>query len=190
MNNNIKRFPIYDVGYVFNPIVNKYDIEKLKFKNIEIDYPCRLDAMAIDPSAVVYNDELKYQPGEVVISIEKFINIKIKVIDQKGGKVEISDKTKRAVLAKHAYSLITKALNIYPSLFIEVIDSDIPKHCGFGSSSSTIAGVSAAINELYGNPINAIDLIKYVASNHGEEVSDQDTEHLKAVQCIGGGANS
>ena len=82
------------------------------------------------------------------------------------------------------------ALNVSPSLEITVDDNNIPKHCGFGSSSSTISAVSAAINELYGCPIKNVDLIKYLASNHGEEISDDDHENLKVVQCIGGGATN
>ena len=82
------------------------------------------------------------------------------------------------------------ALNIFPSLDIDVDDDDIPKHCGFGSSSSTISAVASAINELYSCPINDKDLIKYLASNHGEEISDNDEENLKVVQCIGGGATN
>ena len=82
------------------------------------------------------------------------------------------------------------ALNVFPSLDIDVDDNDIPKHCGFGSSSSTISAVASAINELYSCPINDKDLIKYLASNHGEEISDNDEENLKVVQCIGGGATN
>ena len=81
-------------------------------------------------------------------------------------------------------------LNFSDSLYIDVNDDDIPKHTGFGSSSSTIAAVAASINEMYGCPIDNNDLIKYLASNHGEEVSDQDEDNLKLVQCIGGGATN
>ena len=35
-------------------------------------------------------------------------------------------------------------LKFKDSFFIDVNDNDIPKHCGFGSSSSTIAAVAAA----------------------------------------------
>lgn len=185
-------FPIIKAGYIFNAFSGIIDNKNysLRLREIDINYPCRLDAMAINPAAVCYNSDMIFTPGEVVISIKKFINVKIKVVDENGGQLSISSNTKRKVLVKHAYLLMCKALNISPSLFIEVDDKDILKHCGFGSSSSTIAAVSAAMNELYGCPIKNEDLIKYLASNHGEEVSDNDTDNLKVVQCIGGGATN
>lgn len=184
-----KTFPVIKAGYIFNPL--KLEIEpNLKLNYIEINYPCRLDAMAINPAAVVYNSDMIFTPGEVVISLNKFIKVRIKVISEHGGKLLISKETKRKVLVKHAYLLLCSALNISPSLEIDVDDNNIPKHCGFGSSSSTISAVAAAINELYGCPIKNEDLIKYLASNHGEEISDDDAENLKVVQCIGGGATN
>ena len=75
-------------------------------------------------------------------------------------------------------------LHFEDSFEIDVNDDGIPKHCGFGSSSSTIAAVAASINELYDCPIPNNELIKYLASNHGEEVSDEDEDNLKMVQCI------
>lgn len=131
-----------------------------------------------------------FTPGEVVVSLKKFIKVKVTVTSDKGGVLNISESTKRKVLVKHAYLLMCDALNVTPSLDIEVDDNDIPKHCGFGSSSSTISAVAAAINELYSCPINDKDLIKYLASNHGEEISDNDNDNLKVVQCIGGGATN
>lgn len=91
---------------------------------------------------------------------------------------------------KHAYKIITKTLNINPSIKVDVDSSEIIKHSGFGSSSSTITEVSAAINELYGCPLENEKLIKFLASNHGEEVDDDNEEDLKMVQCIGGGATN
>ena len=187
----MKKFPIIDAGYVFNEFKKESEIlPTLKLTQIVIDYPCRLDAMAINPLAVCYNDSMIFTPGEVVISLEKFIRVKVKVDNENGGQLNISPTTKRKVLVKHAYLLMCKALGVSPSLTIDVDDNDIPKHCGFGSSSSTIASVSASINELYGCPIPNEDLIKYLASNHGEEIDDHDEDHLKVVQCIGGGATN
>ena len=187
----IKRFPIVKAGHIFNEYYKKNSKKNiLKYEEIEVNYPCRLDAMAINPAAVTYNDTMVFTPGEVVISVEKYINVKIKVTNSEGGELLISDRTKRKVLIKHAYLLMCNALNVNPSLEIDVDDTEIPKHCGFGSSSSTISAVSVAINELYGNPILLKDLIKYLASNHGEEVSDSNNEDLKVVQCIGGGATN
>ncbi len=184
-------FPIINAGHIFNKY-NKNDgtSKKIIYNHININYPCRLDAMAINPSAVCYNSHMIFTPGEVVISLNKYINVEIKVKSEQDGKLIISDSTKRKVLVKHAYLLMCDALNVNPSLEIYVDDKNIPKHCGFGSSSSTIAAVAVAINELYGCPISNSDLIKYLASNHGEEITDEDTEHLKVVQCIGGGATN
>ena len=185
-----KQFPIIKAGYIFNEFTKKINKPCLEKEIITINYPCRLDAMAINPAAVCYNDSMVFTPGEVVFSLAKFIKVKIEVLDPTGGVIEISKRTKRKVLAKHSYLLMCSALKVNPSLKIDVNDSDIPKHCGFGSSSSTIAAVAAAINELYGCPIDNKDLIKYLASNHGEEVSDDNPDELKVVQCIGGGATN
>ena len=184
-------FPIIKAGFIFNSYPRKGNLcPLLKYNSIDIDYPCRLDAMAINPAAVCYNSEMVFTPGEVVISLKKFIHVSIKVISEDGGVLKISDKTRRKSLVKHAYLLMCDALDVSPSLEIEVLDTDIPKHVGFGSSSSTIASVAAAINELYSKPIPDEELIKYLASNHGEEVSNSDEDNLKVVQCIGGGATN
>lgn len=184
-------FPIIKAGFIFNSYPRKGNLYPLlKYNSIEINYPCRLDAMAINPAAVCYNSEMVFTPGEVVISLKKYIHVSIKVISETGGELKISDKTRRKSLVKHAYLLMCDALEVSPSLEIEVLDNDIPKHVGFGSSSSTIASVAAAINELYSKPIPDEELIKYLASNHGEEVSNSDEDNLKVVQCIGGGATN
>ncbi len=188
---NSDKFPIIEAGHIFNEFSGKLEkCVKLEKKSVEIDYPCRLDAMAINPAAVCYNNDMVFTPGEVVISLKKFIRVKIIVNAEDKGILNISDKTKRKVLVRHAYLLMCQALKVNPSLSIEVDDNDIPKHCGFGSSSSTIASVAAAINELYSCPILNSDLIKYLASNHGEEITDSDENNLKVVQCIGGGATN
>lgn len=185
-----KIFPIIKAGYIFNKFTAQKSPVVLNTKKIELNYPCRLDAMAINPAAVCYNDSMIFTPGEVVVSLQKYIKVKIVVKGLTGGILNISDTTKRKVLVKHAYLLMCDALGVLPSLDIDVDENDIPKHCGFGSSSSTIAAVAAAINEIYSKPICEDDLIKYLASNHGEEVSNSDDENLKVVQCIGGGATN
>lgn len=186
-----KNFPIIKAGFIFNKFNSKVRTPViLKKQEINIEYPCRLDAMAINPAAVCYNSSMIFTPGEIVISLKKFIKVKITVRNIRGGILNISESTRRKVLVKHAYLLMCDALNVFPSIDIEVDDSGIPKHCGFGSSSSTISAVASAINELYGCPIEDRDLIKYLASNHGEEISDDDDENLKVVQCIGGGATN
>lgn len=187
----IPRFPKFKAGYIFNEYTDKIDKNlQLKYYKIKTEYPCRIDAMAINPSAVCYNGKSVFTPGEVVISINRKIKVNIEVISENGGILEISERTQRKVLIRHAYGIISKTLNVNPSLKIDVDSSEIIKHCGFGSSSSTIAAVASAINELYGCQINNKKLIKFLASNHGEEISDENEEDLKLVQCIGGGATN
>lgn len=188
---SVKRFPIFKAGYIFNEFKGTLkENYSLKYSKVMVNYPCRLDAMAIDPSAVCYNDDMIFTPGEVVISANMKIKVTVKLIDKDNGNLVISKTTKRKVLVKHAYYLITKVLKVNPSLEIDVYDNDIPKHCGFGSSSSTITAVASAINELYGCPIKNSDLIKYLASNHGEEIDNANENDLKLVQSIGGGATN
>ena len=43
---------------------------------------------------------------------------------------------------------------------------------------------------MYGCPVPNKELIKFLASNHGEEITDENEEELKLVQCIGGGATN
>lgn len=82
MNND--KFPIIEAGHVFNEFSGKLNKDvKLENKSIEIDYPCRLDAMAINPAAVCYNTDMVFTPGEVVISLKKFIKVKLVVNDEK-----------------------------------------------------------------------------------------------------------
>lgn len=184
----VNKFPIYKAGQVFNEFTGEIKKSiRLKYNKISISYPIRLDAMAINPAAVCYNEDLLFTPGEVVVSASKFIKVNIKVINGQN-ELEIGCNTRRKVLVKHSYYLMKKIIGFNESLYIDVEDSDIPKHCGFGSSSSTIAAVAVAINEMYSHPIDDRDLIKYLAGNHGEEICDENENELKLVQCIGGGA--
>ena len=186
----MKKFSKYRYDYIFNKyqgkLIKNYNLCK---EGLIVKYPCRLDAMAINPAAVCYNDSMIFTPGEVVISTKKYIIVTIKKIAD-NDKLIISKRTKRKVLVKHAYYLMKDVLKFHDSFYIDVNDDGIPKHCGFGSSSSTIAAVAASINEMYGCPISNESLIKYLASNHGEEISDDDEDNLKMVQCIGGGATN
>lgn len=187
----IDRFPTFKAGHIFNKYPCTIDENlKLKYDKINLEYPCRMDAMAINPAAVCYNDDLIFTPGEVVVSLNRKIKVSVEIISETGGVLEISDRTQRKVLIKHAYKIMSTTLKVNPSVRIDVDSSEVIKHCGFGSSSSTIAAVASAINELYGCPIPNKELIKFLASNHGEEITDENEEDLKLVQCIGGGATS
>ena len=137
----VKRFPIYKYDYIFNKFNSKLvNNVKLCYESIEINYPCRLDAMAINPSAVCYNDSMVFTPGEVVISAEKFINVKVKVMDA-DKKLEIGENTKRKVLVKHAYALMKDVLKFDDALYIDVDDKDIQKHSGFGFLCYTVGSL-------------------------------------------------
>ena len=187
----IDRFPTFKAGHIFNKYPYTIDENlKLKYDKINLEYPCRMDAMAINPAAVCYNDDLIFTPGEVVVSLNRKIKVSVEIISETGGVLEISDRTQRKVLIKHAYKIMSTTLKVNPSVRIDVDSSEVIKHCGFGSSSSTIAAVASAINELYGCPIPNKELIKFLASNHGEEITDENEEDLKLVQCIGGGATN
>lgn len=187
----IDRFPTFKAGHIFNKYPYTIDENlKLKYDKINLEYPCRMDAMAINPAAVCYNDDLIFTPGEVVVSLNRKIRVSVEIISEIGGLLEISERTQRKVLIKHAYKIMSTTLKVNPSVRIDVDSSEVIKHCGFGSSSSTIAAVASAINELYGCPIPNKELIKFLASNHGEEITDENEEDLKLVQCIGGGATN
>lgn len=179
-------FKPYLIGTIHNPLKldKKY---KPKYESIEIEFPSRLNAMAIDPSKITQNKNLVYTPGEIVFSVSLFK--RIKVSKNSTGQIIVSNTTKRRVLVSHAVILMQKALNDASGLTVEVDNQNEIRHAGLGSSSSVIAGVAAAINELYGNPISERDLVKYVAQNHGEEIDGQN-EYLNPVQCIGGSAVS
>ena len=187
----VDRFPTFKAGYIFKKYPYTLDENlQLKYDKIDLEYPCRMDAMAINPAAVCYNDNLIFTPGEVVVSLNRKIKVSVEIISEIGGLLEISDRTQRKVLIKHAYKIMCTTLKVNPSVRIDVDSSEVIKHCGFGSSSSTIAAVASAINELYGCPVPNKELIKFLASNHGEEITDENEEKLKLVQCIGGGATN
>ena len=52
----------YEVGTVFNPLNSDLKADKSK-DFVEVLYPARLNAMALDPSKVELNDEKVYTPG-------------------------------------------------------------------------------------------------------------------------------
>ena len=169
----MKKFPVYKCDYIFNKYCGKKPKKvKLKLKGIELEYPCRLDAMAINPAAVSYNDSMIFTPGEVLVSINKKIKTKIEVIDKKGGIINVSDKTKRKVLVKHAYYLLCDALKVKPSLNIEVIDDfpskflvDVTRQHRWARGDTQIIGwlgnkVRNKENKQVKNPINLLGKYK------------------------------
>lgn len=179
-------FTPYPVGTVHNPIRLGKRFRPV-YKKVEILFPSRLNAMAIDPSKITANRNLVYTPGEVVFSIQIFK--KIMVANNNLGKIIITRNSKRPTLILHTALIMQNLLKDSSGMMIEVNNQDEIRHAGLGSSSGLIAGVAAAINEFYGNPISPRQLIKYVAQNHGEEI-DGNNRELNPVQCIGGSAVS
>ncbi len=188
MDKNSKKtdFIPFKVGTVFNELPNRpLNIVK-RFSKIVLRYPSRLEAMAIDPSKIAANNNLKYTPGQIDFTIKIFKTVTINVTENEG-EINISNTSKRSTLIKHATALMRNALNVNDGLSIDVVDEINLRHCGLGSSSGLIASIACAINELYGKPISDRKMVKYLAQNHGEEIDD-DPEMISPVQCIGGSA--
>lgn len=181
-------FPIFKAGTVFNEFGGICKKSKLIFKHVVLDFPTRLNAMTLDDLATVSGNDnhMSFPAGELLVSIDKPIRVVTKFLGNNAGCLKISNTTKRKSLVNHAYLLMCKALDISPSLSIDVDESNVIKHCGFGSSGAIIGAVCSSINELFGSPIKNLDLITYIASNYGEEIDDNNQEELKLVQCIGG----
>ena len=180
-------FEPYPIGTVFNPLKLGKSISPV-FTSVEIKFPSRLNAMAIDPGKITSNKNMVYTPGEVVFSIKLYANIKVKTTSQKG-QIKVSSGSKRRNLIKHAVLLMREALGDDTGLEIEVGNDVELRHAGLGSSSRLISSAAAAVNELYGRPVSFKRLARYVAQNHGEEI-DGDNKNLNPVQCIGGSAVS
>lgn len=176
----------YEVGTVFNPLNSdlKADVSK---DSVEVLYPARLNAMALDPSKVELNEEKVYTPGEIVFSINLYSRAKVEVTEGEG--IEVDEDCNRSSLIRHAALVMKDALGFEEGLHIEAYNEHGVKHAGLGSSSGLISAVASAINELYGNPIPKKTLLRYLAQNHGEEV-EGDENLIVPVQCIGGSASA
>lgn len=179
-------FQPFKIGSLFNPLKSNISVEP-KFEKVVVNFPSRLNAMAIDPSKIAENNNMVFSPGEVVFSVNipKIVSVK----KRKDKKIIISKRTQRSTLVKHAVIMMQKALKVDDGYEIDVNNQDEFRHSGLGSSSSLIAAVGVAIHELYENPIPKNLLLKYFAQNHGEEIENSNT-HLIPVQCIGGSAAS
>lgn len=178
-------FSPYPVGSIFNNVLVSGEVT-LSHKSLKIEYPGRLNAMAIDPSGITSNKNMVYTPGEVVLSINLPRYVTVTVTSVKGD-ITVSGNNVRYSLVKHAVLIMQKALGVDDGLIIDVDNPYEIRHAGLGSSSGTISAVCAAINEMYGRPIKNEDLIRFTAQNHGEEIDDQN-DMLMPVQCIGGAA--
>lgn len=174
---------IINVGNVLVEL--RKPVSRPPFRKITIKYPSRLDAACTDPGKLysVNPEDNIYPTGQINFCTNIYKTITVE--PRKDNKIIIGGNYDRKSLIKHAVILMQKALDISTG-FSVVVDTDIDlRHCGLGSSASAIQGVGAAINELYNNPIESMDLIRYLAGNHAEEI-DGDDEHLVFVQSVGG----
>ncbi len=178
-------FSDFEVGTVFNK-VNVSQPMAQRLRKVQVSYPSRLEAMALDPSKIAENANLVYEAGQIDLSVGIYKSITVE-INTKSDEIVLTENTPRKALVMHAALLMQAALGFKHGLVIDVVDEFNLRHCGLGSSSSLIAGTAAAINELYGCPIDSLDLARYCAQNHGEEIDGDDTK-LVPVQCIGGSA--
>lgn len=154
-------------------------------KSVTIKYPSRLDSACTDPGKLysITPDDNIYPTGQINFCAN--ICKTITVSPREDEEIRIRGNYERKALVLHAAILMRKALGITNGFNID-IDADMDlRHCGLGSSASAIQGVGAAINELYNNPIAPMDLIRYLAGNHAEEI-DGDEDHLITVQSVGG----
>ena len=183
----MENYPQFKAGTVFNELVYaKLKKSELIKNSVTIRFPTRLNAMVLDATRLIPNDLKVFPAGGVFISIAKPINVKTEFLGDYDGQLVIGGSTKRKALVNHAYQIMCKVLDKYPSLSIEVNDNGIIKHCGFGSSGAILGGVCSSINELFGNPLRKRDLLRYIAGNYGEEIIDDDKDNLQLVQAIGG----
>ncbi|HEU4966433.1 MAG TPA: hypothetical protein VFT53_03045 [Candidatus Saccharimonadales bacterium] len=177
-------FEQFEIGTVFNPCVVEGQPHRVA-DQIRLDYPSRLEAMALDPGQIADNNNLVYRAGQIDITVPLFKEVTVTA--NGSGEAKLTETTPRQTLVRHAAALMVQALDIKDGLTINVKDEVNLRHCGLGSSSSLIAGVASAINEMYGKPVKPLHLVRYLAQNHGEEI-DGDDKHLIPVQCIGGSA--
>lgn len=179
-------FKPFAVGTVFNPVKKDIRVSNPICTKIVLLYPSRLNAMALDPSAIAENKNLQYAPGEIIFKVKIYTKVAIEILASQDG-IEVSETSARPSLVRHAALLMREALGFKDGLRISAVNKTDIRHAGLGSSSGLIAAVASAINELYGKPINRSDLVQYLAQNHGEEIKD-DSTRLSPVQCIGGSA--
>ncbi len=181
MSESIKTFK---AGTIFNPLPQSLKDSKPFFHKIRIEYPSRLNAMALDPSKVALAGDMKYNAGQITFCINICKDISITILKNKN-ELEITNRSKRKALIKHVALLMRSALNFKEGLLIDVANENELEHIGLGTSGAIAGGVAVAINELYGNKLKKEELLRYLAQNYGEEAQNSE-DFLAPVQCIGG----
>jgi predicted sugar kinase len=177
-------FNPFRIGFIANPWPLPDATYKLKYKNVDLDFPSRLNAMAIDPSLIAFNKNRQFAPGEIVFAVD--LPLRVKAVYQEDGLGEIRTNHSRRSIARHSGLLMKAALGFSGSVDLDISGREYP-HCGLGSSGRLASAVAAAINELFGRPLSSQNLVRYLAQNHGEEIK-QSSDYLMPVQCIGGAA--
>ncbi|AIQ51301.1 GHMP family kinase ATP-binding protein [Paenibacillus sp. FSL R7-0331] len=183
----INNFQPFLAGTVYNPLKVQQDSARPRLRKVTIRYPSRLNAMAIDPSGIVENHNMKYKPGEIIFSVALFIEIEVGLLEQ--DEIRFDGDTERISVVKHVCQIMKKALGYKGGFDVRMRSAHSYRHCGLGSTGAMQSGIAASINSLFGNPIEAKDLVKYLAQNYGEEI-DSNEDYLMPVQCIGGSAAS
>lgn len=176
MNNTFNSFNPWEIFN--NPVEDKNFNIFPKYKKLEIEYPSRINAMAIDPSKISWDDNTKlYSAWEVVFSIDHPISISVEISDE--SRIEWS----REILIQHWYELFKNVTWCKESHVIRVNNHDELKHVGLWTSSRLISWVITALNHLYWKPLSPIEVIQLASQNHWEEMSN-DNSKLKHVQSI------
>ena len=67
----------FKVGSILNPIKTQVVSATPVYKTLTLQYPSRLNAMALDPSKIDVSGSGIYSPGEVIFSISLFKIVKI-----------------------------------------------------------------------------------------------------------------
>ena len=143
-------------------------------------YPSRLNLMAVDPSRIAVACNRVYQAGEICLAVDCSLQVRIRHSDE-----TVIKGTTRTGIVRHVLKIFNTAICLESNYHVEVEGNEMP-HLGLGSSSRLSACVAMALNDLWGMPLDPWCLIRYLASNHGEE-SYANADILVPVQCIGGG---
>ncbi|MEU4308765.1 hypothetical protein EF913_19035 [Streptomyces sp. WAC04189] len=181
-------FEPFAPGTVHHPLAAPLRPVRAVADEVRVRYPTRLNAMALQPGAIAGDHHLIYDAGEVVLSVARYHHVRVRRREPGAGLL-LDPGVRRPELVEHAARIMCAALGVDPDLEIGVDSDRLPVHAGFGSSSSLIAAVAAAVNHLHGCPVDRADLLPYLTGNHGEEHGGR-PGLLTPVQCIGGSAAS
>ncbi len=192
-NKKLKRlayhgFYPFPVGRVTNPLKQNLRCEPHpKFSKVTTKQPARLEPIVLDYTKLVNVSKLQIcTAGTISFGVDIYTVANVQ-LGGNSGEIIINRQTQRPSLVRHVALIMQSALGVSDGLIIDVESSVEAIHVGLGSSASLQTAVAAAINYLYGNPIEPCDLVRYLAQNHGEEI-DGVPNHLIPVTSIGGSA--